>query len=210
MVMMYDDDENPPVKIDHIPEWVEWDATVPSLHIHAPSNLSQINPVYEFRVMAMTDNEKEELAEESVIVVVAHSCFNTCPNIFGLHCENWDYYMNLAGLFGVIMLCTGVMTHCIIGTWHDHVLEMKRRKLVNSQHLLARMLEMKKMKQCHPEMQKENYDREWDRWSDDDDDVWYPKGKPKEFDWDLFLKTMKNVLWRCYLYCCCFRSGEVV
>eukprot|EP01083_Nonionella_stella_P008822 25540_1 len=199
LIAMYDDDVNPPKKISTLPDWVEWDESIPSLHINAPANLSDINPVYEFRIMAMVENNKEEMAEEKVIVVIAHSCFNKCPKHFGIGCEDWDLYMTAAGVYGVIMLITGCIAHCIIGTAHEWVMNRDRKRRVDDDRM-GRRIEYARLKKF------ENVsDDEMNHWSSDDDDVWRPHGKPKEFN---CTKCTKRWLWICWINCCCFKTDR--
>ena len=201
LIAMYDDDVDPPKRISKLPSWVEWDESIPSLHINAPSNLSNINPVYEFRIMAMVENNKEEMAEEKLIVVIAHSCFNMCPKHFGIGCEDWDLYMTAAGLYGVVMLMTGCIIHCIIGTAHEWVMNRDRKRRVDDERIGRRLEYMRLKKQG-------NYsDDEMNHWSSDEDEVWRPQAMKKEFDCQ---KITKRYLWIFWLNCCCFKTDRLV
>lgn len=196
MIAMFDDDVDPPKKILTIPEWVEWDDQVPSLHVHAPLNLSNINPVYEFRVMAMVDDDKEEMAEEKLIVVIAHSCFNKCPKHFGVGCEDWDKYMMMAGVYSIVMFTIGCIGHCILSTLHEWRMNRMRKRRVDDDRI-ARRIEYKKL--------KISGESDEDHWSSDDDDVYYKYGRPKPL-WE----KIRRWPWICYINCCCLKMDRIV
>lgn len=199
MIAMFDDDVDPPKKILDLPEWVEWDDQIPALHVKAPANLSNINPVYEFRVMAMVDDDKEEMAEEKLIVVVAHSCFNKCPKHFGVGCEDWDLWMKTMGVFGMIFFVWGCVGHCIVATAYEWVMNRKRKRRVDDDRV-ARRIEYARLLKHDPDSVA---DDEENHWFDDYDDIWRPNGRPKRFD---CCESMRWACWIFWINCCCFKD----
>mmetsp|Transcript_34117 Transcript_34117/g.55617 ORF Transcript_34117/g.55617 Transcript_34117/m.55617 type:complete len:201 (-) Transcript_34117:93-695(-) len=200
---MYDDDVDPPKKISTLPDWVEWDDTIPSLHINAPANLSDINPVYEFRILAMVENDKEAMAEEKVVVVIAHSCFNKCPKHFGVGCEDWDLYMITAGVYGVVMLLSGCILHCILATAHEWVMNRDRKRRVDNERV-GRRIEYAKLLKHDPDAVE---DDEMNHWSDDDDEVWHKNPRPKPFDCQ---RETRKMCWIFCINCCCFKNERII
>ena len=196
---MFDDDVDPPKRVLTLPDWVEWNDQIPALHVKAPLNLSDINPVYEFRVMAMVDDDKEEMAEEKLIVVIAHSCFNKCPKHFGVGCEDWELYLKSMGVFGIVMFMCGCIGHCIIGTLHEWVMNRNRKRRVDDDRIQRHMM-YRKVLQEDPDLQD---DWEWKHWFDDDTEEWTPNGPSKKCDCK---KNMRKMCWIFWLNCCCFKD----
>ena len=119
--ILYTLDESEDGKRIDNPSWITFDHSVPYLEALPPKNLSDLSAVYTLRVMAMTA-ENQEIAEEELILVVAHSCFKKCPKHFGIGCEDWELWMIMAGIYGFFLLIVGWCLHgCIVALWERNL-----------------------------------------------------------------------------------------
>lgn len=204
LIAMYDDDVEPPKRISTIPEWVEWDSQTPALHIDAPSNMTHKSPVYEFRVMAMVDDnaKPEEIAEEKVVVVVAHSCFNRCPSHWGIGCEDWDLYLASVTVYGVFMLITGCCIHCAMARAYRWVINRDRRRRIDEARI-RRRADFKKLKEMNKDLDEEMY---YECDDSDDEAEHRADGKPIVFD---ITENIRHFLWVFWLNFGCCRVDRI-
>ena len=120
--------------------------------------------------------ENQEIAEEELILVIAHSCFKKCPKHFGIGCEDWELWMIMAGVYGFFLLTVGWCLHgCIVTLWERHLNEQRQRCKIQHINPRERAIMIEK-----------------DFYFDDDLD-W--NGKRKQTKCEKCLKTVKYCFW---------------
>ncbi|ETO31989.1 hypothetical protein RFI_05125, partial [Reticulomyxa filosa] len=94
----------------HCPYWLDFDHKYPRFVARPPKNLSLIEPAYTVRVLAKPLHSSN-IAEEELVLIVQHTCFEKCPKHFGVGCTDWELMMTAAGAYGLIMFALGIFCH---------------------------------------------------------------------------------------------------